>query len=245
MGLGGTARGFSLRGLFLPLVLLGAILAVGLVVVVLSQTLGASDVPPKAPPFTAAKASAISVRDVKQKDGLKLTLIKIEGTTAVQQDVTRAAGATVERLTPILAADVRPGDQLTVFGIPNTVKNFSIRTVVVQSGGRLVDGVARSPSGFAGHEAAKDQLDRPILGGEVIGVEGNDIRVKGPNGTMIVRTEKDGVAKGNGITVALVGRLYRLEPGSADAIAEGDRIAANFEAQPLGALLLLPGDAPK
>ncbi len=98
MGLGGTVRGFSLRSLFLPLVLLGAILAVGLVVVVLSQTLGGSDVPAKAPPFAQPAAPAVQVREVKQRDGLKLTMIKLEGTSAVQQDLTLGPETKVERL---------------------------------------------------------------------------------------------------------------------------------------------------
>jgi hypothetical protein len=125
------------------------------------------------------------------------------------------SGVQVELLTPIGAADVRAGDHVTVSGVPNDVRNFAVRRVVVQAkpGAADVDGFARSPAGFIGDETQTDPIERTIIGGTVISIAGNVLSLRGLNGV---------------VTIALANSapLFRLETSTASAIREGDRLAS-------------------
>ena len=217
------------RGTAVTAAALAVVLILGVVLIVLSQAVGGSDEPPKAPPFAGAPPSPTSALDVKQRDGARLTLIRQKGETTEQQDLTLPESTMVERLRPIAPEDVRPGDWVTVFGIHNDVKNFAIHSVVVipsPADGR-VDGLARSAAGFFGHEASRDRSDRPIFGGIVESVNGKDLKLKVPTGTATVHIERGA-------------RFYRLEPSSAADIREGDRIAGTFTGSVPAAVLVIP-----
>ena len=242
------------RGGLVTIVCGVAIAAAGAGLIVLSQQVGGSDEPPKARTFAAPARSPFLALDVKSREGAQLTLIEQKGETAVQRDLALTDTMKVERLSPIAPADVKAGDWLTLIGIPNEVKSFSIHIVVVLPGsaGDSADGALRSAGGFLGHEASRNPNDRPVLGGTVEGVQETpcpspttvpggesgqrgpasgcgDIRLKVPTGVAVVHIEPGA-------------RFYRLETVTESAVKEGDRIAGIFTNGPPRALLVLPNE---
>jgi hypothetical protein len=211
-----------------PVVLIAGIIVAALVVIGLTRRAAAPDVPPQPDAFEPpAPVRPTTALDVQQAVDGRLTLSDGTANVSLRPD------ANVEFLMPAGAGDVHAGDWMAVIGIPNEVRNFSIRSLVLLEGADAPDdqGIVRSEGGFAGHEAARDQSERPLLGGRVTGVEGSRITVEAPTGPM---------------TVDLTDRapLFRLARGEASGIHEGDRIA--FPAGAIGdagAVLVLPGGA--
>jgi hypothetical protein len=215
---------------WLPLLLLVTLLLVGVgAVILLARRSGRSDLPPEPAPFVApSPARPVVALDVQQSAGGRLTL------SDGSRDLAPHPDARVESLRAISSAEVRPGEWMTVIGIPNEVRNFSIRSIVVLPSTATpdADGVRRSPAGFAGHEASRDGSERPLLGGQIEQVEGERVTLAGPSGPVTV-------------TLGPLAPLYRLEPADAAAVREGDRIA--FLSAPsldtATAVLVLPGGA--
>jgi hypothetical protein len=203
-----------------PLALIAAIIVAALVVVGLTRRAAAPDVPPQPdafePPSPVRPTTAL---DVQQAVDGRLTLSDGMANVSLRPD------AIVEFLMPAGAGDVRLGDWVAVIGVPNEVRNFSIRSLVLLDRATPPDeeGIVWSQGGFAGHEAARDQAERPLLGGRVTAVDGSHITADGPTGRA---------------------PLLRLVRGEASGIHEGDRIA--FPAGAIadaGAVLVLPGGA--
>jgi hypothetical protein len=229
MALTAGPRAASLRGAWLPLAVLAVIVASLVAVVALSQTVGGSDAPPEPPAFAGVPPSPLTVMDVKQRDGDVLTLVR----DGVETAFTVPPEALIERLQPIDAGDIREGDTLTVIGIPNEVLSFSIHFIVVVDGPtQTVDGVARSAGGFAGHEASGDRADRPVIGGVVESARGDEVVVAGPDGPVTVELNE-----------AEPARLFRVQEVEVEAIQDGDRVAANFAAPTIGAILVMPPES--
>lgn len=219
------------RAMWIPLVGGLALLGILLGVVVLSQSVGTDDIPPAAPPFQAPPVNPISSADVKLVDGPRLVIVRQTRAGTEEQELTVPAAARIERLQRIEPAGIRVGDWLTVIGVPNDVKYFSAQALIVIPGGGVpsTGGVVRSPAGFAGYESSRDPRTRAIIGGPVTAVDGIVVRLQGPTGEIRVTAGPEAPA-----------RLYRIEPASAEDIAEGDRIAGAFDADTLDAVLLFP-----
>lgn len=225
--------GGALRPFALPAVCLVAVIVVGLGVVLLSQTVGGSDEPPAAPAFTLPPARDTTALDVKQRTGDTVTLIKQVGDSATQQEFVITPSLAVERLVPVKPADVEAGEWLTVIGVQDDVKNFTIHYVIVlpAGGSTLSDGVARSKGGFLGDEIARDQHDRPIVGGVVQQVQGVDVVLAGPLGTITVSLGREAST-----------RLYRVTEATGADVKDGDRLAGVFEGTKSSSILVLPPD---
>ena len=221
----------------LPL-LLGVVL-VGLLVtvVVLARRASEPDAPPEPAAFAApAAATAVLVFDVEAADAGRLRLSGGEG--AARQsgvDLVLPPSAAADLLEPAAAADLKAGDWLTVAGIPNEVKNFSIRALVVLAGTGAPgpDGFVRSPGGFTGGEASRDARERPVLGGVIERVDGSNVALKTTAGPVTV-------------TLTASAPLRRLRTATAQEIRAGDRIAlwATRDGQPdtgRGVLVLVGG----
>ena len=157
-------------------------------------------------------------------------LIRQKAEAADERKLTITAGLRIERMTPITTADVRVGEWLTAVGIPNQVKNFAVRALVLLPGGGTPasDGFVRSAGGFVGHESSQSQDDRPILGGTVERIEGSTIVLTTVAGTVNVRAEAGTP-------------IFRLEAGSAKDVGEGARLAGTFgESDPVSILVQRP-----
>jgi hypothetical protein len=210
----------------------GLLVAAVVAVIILSQTLGGSDEPPAAPAFVPPAVSTISALDVKQRAGDRIVVSLDKGPSdpnGGSRDLALTSGTRVEVLRAIDASGIRAGDQVTVVGIPNEVKNFSIRSIVVQSAAAGASGqAALSPGGFAGHEVSRLRTERPLAAGTVESVDGNTVVMKGAAGRMVLALDN--------------AKLFRIEQGSEADIQEGDRVAGAFDGQgPLLAILVLPG----
>jgi len=218
-----------LRPLLLPTsVVAGAFLLLG-GVILLSQRATDGDLPPEPPVFSGLPASPLTVMDVKQRAGNSLTLVSPTGAEVAFAVPDQAV---IERLAPVDASEIAIGDTINVIGIPNEVLSFSIHLVVLlEEPATSVDGHALSAGGFAGHEAALDRADRPIISGvvEAIAEEGDLVTLATEGGEATLRLNE-----------AEPARVHRLELADADAIAEGDRVAAEFDAAAVASLLVMP-----
>jgi hypothetical protein len=219
------------RGLLLPIVL-GAVTVGALVgVVVLSQVLGETSQPPTAPAFSPPPREAVAARDVKDRTGAALILVRREGDSAVEESLELRPGLVVERLTPARPTGLNPGDTLVVLGIPNLVRNFAIRAIVAIPPGMLSPAAGEFPrtnAGFGGYEALLGGTARPLIAGVVEAVAGDVITITGPDGPVTVEA-------GPGAA------LYRVEAASLAAIEPGDRVALLPATGDPDALLVLPG----
>ncbi len=215
-----------LRQWLVPLVLGTLVFAGVIAVIVLAQRAGTSDAPPEPGAFVVPAAIGQTVAfDVQQAQAGKLNLASPAGPQAFRfkanlRDLILPDGTPVEVLTASKATDIQPGDWVTVIGVFNEVRNFTIRSIVVirDPGKPLDDGFVRSPAGFLGNEASKDQSERPILGGIVQSVGEKSLSLVSSTGA---------------VTVTLLANppVYRVVAATTSAIAEGGRAA-----------FLVPGD---
>jgi hypothetical protein len=197
-------------------VVLGTLIAV----VVLSQHVGKSVSRPAAAPFVLpADTSGIVRLDVKQAGGGRLTLAAppVKGQAAPpDHELTPGASTRIELLTPIGGVgEIKQGEWVSVIGIPNEVRNFSIHSVVVlPAGGQLgADHVMRSAGGFGGNEAAPGGKEQVIVGGPLERIDGLLLTLTYPAGPVQVQiTDRS--------------PLFRLEAGTVDQVREGDSVAA-------------------
>ena len=158
------------------------------VTLVLAYRAGRSDAPPEPPAFAGVQlVEPVAVFDVQSVSAGSLSLQG--GGTAQAIQFAPPAGAAVEFLGPTTPDTIVPGEVVTVIGIPNEVKSFSIRLVVVMPPGTKLDsdGIARSPSGFAGHESERDAKERPVLSGTVTAISGKVLTLSTP-GNQLVHT---------------------------------------------------------
>jgi hypothetical protein len=212
-----------------PVLLLVAIVMAFAVVILLARRAAAPDVPPEPAAFQPpAPAHPVTALDVQQASAGRVSL------SDGSRDVAFAPGARIEVLSPASAADIRPGDWLAAIGIPNEVRNFSIRSLVLIAEPGTPDGggVVRSPGGFAGYEASRDPAERPLVGGVVEAVDSQSVTLRGPTGPIT-------------LTLTANAPLRRLEAGRPEDVREGDRIAF-IAADGLGdarSVLVLPGGA--
>ncbi len=221
----------------LPLLFSLALVGVLVAVVVAAQRASELDAPPEPPAFAVpAPSSPVVVFDVEAGESGRLRVSG--GENASRQsgvDLVLDLSAAVDLAEPVAATDLKIGDWLTVIGIANEVKNFSIRAIVVLpgAGARDTDGFVRSPGGFLGGEASRDARERPILGGVIERVEDNSV---------VLRTNTGPVT----VTLTASAPLRRLRVATAEEIHAGDRIAlrATRDGQPdpgRGVLVLAGG----
>jgi hypothetical protein len=203
-----------------PLGFLVVVLGTLTAVIVLSQHVGQTVTRPNPPPFVPPTNDTTITRfDVKQAGGAQLTLAAppVKGQAAPPDYILSSAASTrIVVLEPNTAATLpQPGEWVSVIGIPNEVRNFSIHSIVVlpPGGDAAANGVKRSPGGFAGNEAAPSGVEQVILGGTIERINGAALTLTGPQGP---------------IQVQLTDRspIFRLQAGSIDDVREGDSVAA-------------------
>jgi hypothetical protein len=218
---------------------LAAVLAAGIAaVILLAQRAGQSNAPPEADPFVfSGPARPATPLDVQLVEGEKFTLSRSQAQGQQRQNIELQlpAATPVELLEPAVPGDIAPGDWITVIGIRNIVKSFSIHLIVVLPGTlALEDGIVRTNLGYFGHEAARDPNDRPILSGKVIRMDGATAVLDTPGGETTLEFLADAP-------------LRKLRTGTAADIGEGDRVAVVTDAagalQPATGLLDLVGGA--
>lgn len=230
-------------------------LVIGLgAIVVLSRRVAAPDAPsnpgPFSPPAAARPMQAFDVQGIAG-DTIRIASGGSTGSSgAVTQDLSATPSTKWEFLEAVANADIQAGDWVQLIGIPNPVRAFSIRSVVVTAGGGTVDaeGFVRSPGGFLGFEATQDANERPILAGKVTAVASRQgttetarglkdvtytvLTLEGPSGALTVDLQ-------DGADIA----LYRIKAGTQADVRDGDRVAYPAGDGPATAVLVLPGGA--
>jgi len=201
-------------------------------IVALSSRIGANDLPPEAPAFTLPPALGLPPRyTVKQTAGGAITVVEdpVPGQGAPGTRELRPGAATsIEVLHPVALSDIRPGDIVGVIGVPNGVRNFSIRTVVVYPAGTAMkEGAAVSAAGFAGHESAVDPADRVVMTAAVGENRDGALTLDGPLGPVSLQLKSPGA-------------IYRIGPGTAADLHPGDRVAVAGEDGAITAILVQP-----
>lgn len=209
----------------------------------------------EAPPGVAAFATPIPVRpvfgfDVRQATPGSFQLASAGQASGQERTLTITPNIKWEILEPVSETEIVVGDWLTVIGVPNAVRAFSIRSVVVFPATSTPgeDGLLRSSNGFSGYEAARDPVEKPILSGKVIRLsqrEGTTETARGsvPATYTVVTIQAPGgevdIDLQNGKEFA----LHRVAPSDATAVQDGDRLAfAATDGEPQ-AILILPGGA--
>lgn len=213
----------------------GAFAVAGMVaIVVLASRSGGSDAPPEPGAFATPPASrVVTAYDVREVAGDVVTLASAGSTADRPFTASIPAGAAVEVLAPATAGELEPGDWVTIIGIPNEVRNYSITSIVAIPApqGTAVDGLRATVSGFLGHEANRVAEEVPIVGGEVVRIDAGTISLEGPDGPMTIAVTENAP-------------LARVVAGTAAVIAEGDRIAVTGASiDDAEAVLVLPGGA--
>jgi hypothetical protein len=215
--------------------ILAVLLLAGLAtVLILARQAAKPDAPAQPGPFIAPAASRPSTTfDVQRVDGSTLTVTGV-GNTKDSQQITLPAGSRIEVLDAITPADLHPGDWMTVIGVPNAVKSFGIRSIVVigSPGPPDSDGIVLTPAGFAGNEAGRDAKELPILGGAITQASALAATVQTMAGP---------------VTISFAGAppLRKVRAGTLADVHEGDRLAflTTGGAPNLGATLVLTGGA--
>ena len=140
--------------------------AAAVAVIVLSQNVGQDNVPALPSPFVYSPPATGLVRaSVKQVGDGTMTVAEdaAPGNAAPPPRTVRPTASTViEVLTPVPSSALQAGDWVTVLGISNAVRNFSIHAVVAVPN---ADATGLSKGQFAGNEASANAADRVIFGG--------------------------------------------------------------------------------
>ncbi len=218
---------------FVPVGLGGLFLALIATTLFLAHRASRSDAPPEPPPFAGpAPVNPTTPFDVENANAGALNLQS--GLSAQSLQVTLVPPAPVEFLEPAAPSTIVSGEVVTIIGIPNEVKSFSIRLIVVMPPTAPLDsdGIARSPSGFAGHESERDQKERPILSGTVGSISGKTIVLTTAAGAVTLDLEP-------------TAPLRRWRAGTGADVKPTDRLAVHLEnGQPdwtRGVLVLVQG----
>jgi len=198
----------------LAILLLLALVAI----VVLARRASQPDAPAEPGAFAFAATQHTAAWNVERVDGLTLT---VSGGPQGTFDLAIPPSTPIEVLEPMAPSEIASGAWLTVVGVPNEVKNFAIRllVIVVTPGASGDDGLRLSASGFAGHETARDKKEAALLGGVVDSVGASQVTVRTANGTVDVS-----LAQG-----APLRRLRAVGPASDGyPVRSGDRVAVHL-----------------
>ncbi len=223
-------------GWLLPFAIVAVVALSAALVIWLAARASGSDAPPQPDAFVVPEpVEAIDRFTVRQVTADRVTLSKDTARDAqpgAPIEVVLGAAA-VERLVPATPAAITPGTFITVVGVPNAVRNFSIRRLIVlpSAPDSHEGGLGRSKAGFLGSETAVDTKETPVLAGTVQSVTGTKVTLTTLGGTVE-------------LTLTAGAPVYRLEASTAASIREGERLAS----KPFGAgsapnaVLISPGE---
>jgi hypothetical protein len=193
-----------------------ALLIAGLIALFLfAREAGKSEEPPQPPAFVAPELKTYTAFDVEGNAGGKLKVSSGRAEDASSSDLDLPAGTRVWFMEPAEAADIKPPLKVNVIGIPNEVRNYTLRMMVFAAPeGPITFEEPFIPlfDGFFGHEPSRDLRERVVLS---VLLESFD----GRNGVT-------STANGPGTLYVDPGAPVRLvRSGSPAEIQPGDRIA--------------------
>jgi hypothetical protein len=220
----------------LPVALFAVVLAALVGVILFARESSKSDAPPQPPAFVAPELVTYTAFDVETNDGGKLKVSSGSAQTASSSDLELPAGTRVWIMEPATAAELSPPLKVNVIGIPNEVRNYTIRMMVAaepQGAISFEEPFLELFDGFYGHETSRDQRERVVLSVLLESFDGRDGVTRTANGPGTLYVD-DGAP------------LRLLRQGAPGDLQPGDRIALRHGAngQPdasLGVLALRGG----
>lgn len=208
------------------------IVAVLVTVIVLAQRSGGSGAPPRPGAFvTPVDPRPMVVYSVQQASGGNITFSSGEGQPV--RDVTIDANTRIEVLTIAPFESIEEGDWVTLVGVPNNVRTFALRGIVVipSPGQERVNGFALTEGGFFGHEVSRDPAEQPAVGGIVTAVGEDTLTLDAPVGRTPVTLSLDAENPAPVVQRVEQGSLEDIRPGASVAFpAQDGRPAAGFNA---------------
>lgn len=214
-----------------PAVFAVLIVVVLAAVVALAQRSGGSGAPPRPGAFVGpVDPRPFVVYSVQQVSGGNIIFGSGEGQPV--RDVSIGPSTAVEVLRAEPFDGIQVGDWVTLIGVPNNVRTFALRGIVVISSpdADRYNGFALTAGGFLGHEVSRDRAERPAVGGLVTAIGASSLTLEAPEGRAPVTVNVD---PENLPTVFRVheGEVSDLVAGATVAFpAEGGRPAQGFEA---------------
>lgn len=199
----------------LPVALVVVFVAALAGVLVLARQAAESDAPPEPDAFGGAPPTGWLTFDVERAEAGQLRLVAGGGKQSEAIDLAIGAETPVWLLEPASLADLRAPLVVNVIGIPNEVRNFTIRLLAFgpAPGSEALTGeFVPLAGGFAGHETSQDARERPVVSGIVERFDGATAFVRTVSGQVTIEIEP-------GAPVRL------LRKGNAGAISAGDRVA--------------------
>jgi len=184
-------------------------------VVLFARDAAEPDAPPAPGAFTVPPGPSWVSYDVERAEGGSLRLVTGSGQQSNALDLAIGPDTPAWILEPASLAELRTPLVVNVIGIPNEVRNFTIRLLAFApgTGGEDLAGeFVPLRGGFAGHEVSEDARERPVVSGVVERFSGNTGYVRTQAGTLTIEL-------GDGAPVRL------LREARASDIRAGDRVA--------------------
>ena len=208
----------------IPVALAALMVAAAIAIVLVAGRQGAVDAPPLPADFILASPIGESYRvfDVREVRGSTVTISSLTASDDELLEVQFSATARLELLDHATLDDIALGQWVTVIGVPNEVFNFSIISIIIFSEFSPAPGnLAITPGGFYGHEAgrslSKNDVLRPVLGGEVIAIGEESVTLTGPDGDITLQ-------------IFPGAPLFILTQATVSDILSGDRLAVHASA---------------
>ena len=206
------------RGLRIAPIVAGVLVLAAIVAVpVLASRQGDDGTPPRPAPFaTPAPVDGVLQFVVQQNGPGGLVLTDGSGQPVDPGVVAPGARVDVLELVPAEAADTLPGieagDTIHVVGVPNQVRSFVIRyLVVVPAGTDLLTG-----PGFDGAEVSDDPNAAVVLKGIVASADAQGVLLDAEEGASPVRLAATGIGAAT---------VYRVREGAVEELPAGTRVA--------------------
>lgn len=169
----------------LPAGIFVVVLAALIGVIVFARESSKSDAPPQPPAFVAPELQTYTAYDVESNDGGRLKVSSGTAQTATSTDLELPAGTRVWVMESAAAADLQPPLKVNVIGIPNEVRNYTIRMMVAAEPDGPVtfeDPFIALYDGFYGHETSRDTRERVVLSVLLESFDGRDGVTRTANG---------------------------------------------------------------
>lgn len=201
-------------------------------VIVLAQRSGGSGAPPRPGAFvTPVDPRPFVVYSVQQASEGSVTFGSGDGQQV--SDLAIDANTRIEVLTIAPFDSIAVGDWVTLIGVPNGVRTFALRGIVVlpEPGTERVTGFATTPGGFLGHEVSRDPAEQPAVGGIVTAVGEDSLTLDAPDGRTDITVSLDAENPPPVVQRVEQGSLEDLRAGASVAFpAEDGRPAPGFDA---------------
>jgi len=209
-----------------PAAAVGFVVAVLAGIIVAARNTGGEAAPPPPGPMAMPAEPAFATFTVERIAGATLAVSGPGGAL----ELAVPPGVRVWLLRAATPGDAAPGLNVAVIGVPNEVRNATVRAIVIGAPGAAAGAVAGP---FAGHEAFGGEGALPLVGGTVLEAGDGQLVLSTAAGEAVVW-----VVDGAPLFAAREGRIEDVRPGDRIAVLR----ASDGSLDPAQGLLVVPGD---